>query len=369
MDIKTVISSLLEKDNVAEISRASGESEENTRSLLTSALPLLLGAQQPQQQQSAGLGGALLGNLLGGNQQQVQPLQAAQPQQNRPQNQRKQSQQEDSIARLIQADTLQMVERYGITYRKVKGHARFLHNNTYLICDSALWNVNTKVIDAMGHVLLKQEKTVLKSDNLTYYVDRDLAEFRGNLVELVDAEKREYVLKNALQMVYNDYDYIFIDCPPSLGIVMTSALVATDSVLIPIQAEFLAMDGLALITHSIDLIRGGVNPMLELNGIIFTMVNATTRLTQDVMSEVRGHFGDKVYETTIPRNVRVSEAPSMGVPVVFLDPRSRGAESYKAFAWEFLAKNPTRGFAAVSAAPASAPAAEPQSAAGAPREA
>lgn len=122
------------------------------------------------------------------------------PAQNRPQNQRKQSQQEDSIARLIQADTLQMVERYGITYRKVKGHARFLHNNTYLICDSALWNVNTKVIDAMGHVQLKQEKTVLKSDNLTYYVDRDLAEFRGNLVELVDADH------NTLKTKYLDYN-------------------------------------------------------------------------------------------------------------------------------------------------------------------
>ncbi|MBQ0043997.1 MAG: hypothetical protein KBT05_03140 [Bacteroidales bacterium] len=122
------------------------------------------------------------------------------PAQNRPQNQRKQSQQEDSLARLIQADTLQMVERYGITYRKVKGHAKFFHNNTYLICDSALWNVNTKVIDAMGHVQLKQEKTVLTSDNLTYYVDRDLAEFRGNLVQLVDADH------NTLKTKYLDYN-------------------------------------------------------------------------------------------------------------------------------------------------------------------
>jgi chromosome partitioning protein len=138
------------------------------------------------------------------------------------------------------------------------------------------------------------------------------------------------------------FDYILLDCPPSLGIVMTSSLVAADGVLIPIQAEFLAMDGLALINSSIERIRSGVNPSLELNGIVFTMVNAVAKLTQDVMEEVRGHFGDKVYETTIPRNVRVSEAPSMGVPVVFLDPRSKGAEAYKAFAWEFMAKNPTR---------------------------
>ncbi len=112
--------------------------------------------------------------------------------------------------------------------------------------------------------------------------------------------------------------------------------------LIPIQAEFLAMDGLALITGSIERIRAGANPSLELSGIVFTMVNAQARLSQDVMDEVRRHFGDKVYETVVPRNVRVSEAPSMGTPVVFLDPRSKGAEAYKAFAWEFMAKNPSR---------------------------
>jgi chromosome partitioning protein len=156
------------------------------------------------------------------------------------------------------------------------------------------------------------------------------------------------------------FDYILLDCPPSLGVVMTSSLVASDGVLIPIQAEFLAMDGLALITGSIDRIKNGVNPSIELNGIVFTMVNATARLTHDVMEEVRAHFGDRVYETSIPRNVRVSEAPSMGVPVVFLDPRSKGAESYKAFAWEFMAKNPTRFDApAAPVQPAAAPAAAP----------
>ena len=164
------------------------------------------------------------------------------------------------------------------------------------------------------------------------------------------------MIRNALAPVKEAgaFDYIVLDCPPSLGIVMTSSLVASDGVLIPIQAEFLAMDGLALITGSIDRIRASVNPSLELNGIVFTMVNSVARLTQDVMEEVRKHFGDRVYETTIPRNVRVSEAPSMGTPVVFLDPRSKGAESYKAFAWEFMAKNPTR-FEAVTAQPAPAP--------------
>ena len=166
----------------------------------------------------------------------------------------------------------------------------------------------------------------------------------GAELEFGAREDRLEMIKNALAPVKESgaFDYIILDCPPSLGIVMTSALVATDGVLIPIQAEYLAMDGLALITGSIEKIRASVNPNMELNGIVFTMVNATARLTTDVMEEVRNHFGEKVYETTIPRNVRVSEAPSMGSPVVFLDPRSKGAQAYKAFAWEFQAKNPTR---------------------------
>lgn len=166
----------------------------------------------------------------------------------------------------------------------------------------------------------------------------------GAELEFGAREDRLSMISNALKPVKESgaFDYIVVDCPPSLGIVMTSALAACDGVLIPIQAEFLAMDGLALITGSIERIRAGANPSLELSGIVFTMVNAQARLSQDVMDEVRRHFGDKVYETVVPRNVRVSEAPSMGTPVVFLDPRSKGAEAYKAFAWEFMAKNPSR---------------------------
>ena len=166
----------------------------------------------------------------------------------------------------------------------------------------------------------------------------------GAELEFGAREDRLEMIRNALAPVRDAgaFDYIILDCPPSLGIVMTSSLVASDGVLIPIQAEFLAMDGLALITGSIERIRQSVNPSLDLNGIVFTMVNSQAKLTHDVMEEVRNHFGDKVYETAIPRNVRVSEAPSMGTPVIFLDPRSKGAESYKAFAWEFMAKNPTR---------------------------
>ena len=166
----------------------------------------------------------------------------------------------------------------------------------------------------------------------------------GAEIELAMHEDRLSIIRRVLEPVKESgaFDYIILDCPPSLGLVMTSALAATDSVLRPTQAEYLAMDGLALITGSIEKLRAGVNPGLELNGIVFTMVNSVAKLTQDVIAEVRNHFDDKVYETLIPRNVRVSEAPSMGVPVVFLEPRSKGAEAYKAFAWEFMAKNPTR---------------------------
>ena len=175
----------------------------------------------------------------------------------------------------------------------------------------------------------------------------------GAELELSMRDDRLEIIRNALAPVKESgaFDYIILDCPPSLGIVMTSSLVASDGVLIPIQAEFLAMDGLALITGSIERIRSAANPSLELNGIVFTMVYSAAKLTQDVINEVRGHFGDKVYETLIPRNIRVSEAPSMGTPVVFLDPRSKGAEAYRAFAWEFMAKNPTR----FDTAPAKAP--------------
>lgn len=188
----------------------------------------------------------------------------------------------------------------------------------------------------------------------------------GAELEFGAREDRLEMIRNALRPVKESgaFDYVILDCPPSLGIVMTSSLVASDSVLIPIQAEFLAMDGLALITGSIDRIRSSVNPNLELNGVVFTMVNTQAKLTHDVINEVRNHFGEKVYETLIPRNVRVSEAPSMGTPVVFLDPRSKGAEAYKAFAWEFMAKNPTRydlpkPTPAVEPAPANSPAEQP----------
>ena len=193
----------------------------------------------------------------------------------------------------------------------------------------------------------------------------------GSEIDLAHRPDRLQVVRNVLQAIRdaNVFDYILLDCPPSLGILMTSTLAAADGILVPMQAEYYALEGLGVMQDLIARLKtNGANPDLELNGILMTMVNANTRLSQDVIAEVREHFGEKVFETMIPRNVRTSEAPSYGQPVVFYDPSCRGAEAYRAFAKEFVRRNPTRGGAvapvaeeppvAEEVAPAVAPVAE-----------
>ncbi|MCL1857516.1 MAG: ParA family protein, partial [Kiritimatiellaeota bacterium] len=147
------------------------------------------------------------------------------------------------------------------------------------------------------------------------------------------------------------YDWILLDCPPSLGILLSNALVASDSVLIPMQCEYYAMEGLSVIAGLIERIRGnGANPALELEGILMTMFDNRTKLGEEVVSQVRAHYAAAVYDTVIPRNVRISEAPSFGIPVVAYDPSSKGAEAYLAFGKEFLLRGLARKFAAQSIA-------------------
>ena len=168
----------------------------------------------------------------------------------------------------------------------------------------------------------------------------------GSEIDLAQRPDRLQVVRNVLQAIRdaNVFDYILLDCPPSLGILMTATLAAADGILVPMQAEYYALEGLSVMQNLIARLKAnGANPALELNGILMTMVNANTRLSQDVIAEVREHFADKVFETMIPRNVRTSEAPSYGQPVVFYDPSCRGAEAYRAFAREFAKRNPTRG--------------------------
>jgi chromosome partitioning protein len=158
----------------------------------------------------------------------------------------------------------------------------------------------------------------------------------GAAVELVEQEKRDLFLKQALQPVRNRYDYILIDCPPSLGVLTLNGLAAADSVLIPMQCEYFAMEGLSLLLQTIKRIQKNLNPRLEIGGIFFTMYDQRTRLAQDVVKEVSAYFKDRVFVTIIPRNVRISEAPSHGMPISQYDSESSGAKAYKSLAEEIL---------------------------------
>lgn len=161
----------------------------------------------------------------------------------------------------------------------------------------------------------------------------------GVEVELVGKEGRENILDNAVNSIKERYRYVFIDCPPSLGLLTLNALVAADSVIIPVQCEYYAIEGLGLLTKTLRRVRGSFNPDLEIEGIILTMFDPRNNLSQEVAREVRKHFGDKVYDTVIPRNVTLGEAPSYGKPVILYDIRSRGAQSYLSLAKEILHEN------------------------------
>ena len=164
----------------------------------------------------------------------------------------------------------------------------------------------------------------------------------GVEVELVGREGRESVLSNAINSVRERYRYIFIDCPPSLGLLTLNALVAADSVIIPVQCEYYALEGLGLLTRTLRMVRSSFNPNLEIEGIILTMFDPRNNLSQEVAAEVRKHFGDKVYTTVIPRNVSLGEAPSYGKPAILYDVRSKGAQSYLSLAKEILNENGIR---------------------------
>lgn len=155
-------------------------------------------------------------------------------------------------------------------------------------------------------------------------------------IELVQLEGREKRLKKALDKIRDSYDYIFIDCPPSLGLLTINALTAVDSVLIPIQCEFYALEGVSQLISTIELVRKSLNPTLQIEGVILSMFDGRTNLSIQVVEEVKKFFGSKLYATVIPRNVRLAEAPSYGMPITLYDPKSKGAIAYQAFAGEFL---------------------------------
>lgn len=158
----------------------------------------------------------------------------------------------------------------------------------------------------------------------------------GAEVELAIIRGREKRLKKALNQVKEKYDFIFIDCPPSLGLLTINSLTAVDSVLIPIQCEFYALEGVAQLMNTIEIVRKNLNEKLYVQGVILSMFDGRTNLSVQVVEEVKKYFREKVYKTVIPRNVRLAEAPSYGLPIIEYDPKSKGAEAYREFADEFL---------------------------------
>ncbi|HMK50516.1 MAG TPA: ParA family protein [Thermodesulfovibrionales bacterium] len=161
----------------------------------------------------------------------------------------------------------------------------------------------------------------------------------GVEVELVGREGREHILQNALEAVRDRFRYILIDCPPSLGLLTLNALIAADSVIIPVQCEYYALEGLGLLTKTLRHVRSSFKPDLDIEGIVLTMFDSRNNLAQEVAGEVRKHFSDKVYNTVIPRNVTLGEAPSFGKPAILYDIRSKGAQCYLSLAKEILDEN------------------------------
>lgn len=158
----------------------------------------------------------------------------------------------------------------------------------------------------------------------------------GAELELVEDKARQYKLKTALDMLRNDYDYIIIDCPPSLGLLTINALSAADGVIVPMQCEYFALEGLSQLTVTISQIKKLYNPRLELSGVIITMFDGRLNLTVQVLEELKKHFSDKLFKTPVPRNVRLSEAPSFGMPALYFDKHSKGAHAYLEIAKELL---------------------------------
>jgi chromosome partitioning protein len=158
-------------------------------------------------------------------------------------------------------------------------------------------------------------------------------------IELIGVEKKEYILKNEVDWVKDRYDFIIIDCPPSLSLLTVNAMTTADKVLVPIQCEYYALEGLSQLIHTINLVKERLNPDLDMDGVVFTMYDSRTNLSSQVVENVRKNLKQKVYDTVIPRNIRLAEAPSYGQPINMYDSKSAGAESYKALAEEVIKNN------------------------------
>ena len=189
-------------------------------------------------------------------------------------------------------------------------------------------------------VLVKDDVKLASVIQKTKYQNLDLAPATINLagaeIELVNLMARESRLKAALEKIKHNYDYVIIDCPPSLGLLTINCLTASSSVMIPVQCEFYALEGIAMLMNTIQRVQRNLNPALKLEGVVMTMFDSRTNLSQDVVEEVKKYFKTKTYQTIIPRNVRLSEAPSHGEPIIVYDPKSKGAIVYTELAKEVI---------------------------------
>jgi chromosome partitioning protein len=163
-------------------------------------------------------------------------------------------------------------------------------------------------------------------------------ELAGAEIELIEIEEREFRLKQALAPVTNDYSFVVIDCPPALNMLTVNALTAADAVIIPMQCEYYALEGLSDLVGTLRKVKANLNPGIEIEALVRTMYDPRSSLTTQVSDEIKNHFGDKVFDTVIPRNIRIAEAPSFGKPVILHDPASKGAQAHFAFAQELLAR-------------------------------
>lgn len=181
------------------------------------------------------------------------------------------------------------------------------------------------------------KESILRSDLVqNLFISPSTMELAGAEVELINKKNRENIIKDKLKEVEDEYDYVFIDCPPSLGVLTINALTCADSVLIPIQCEFYALEGVSQLINTIQLVKKSLNKNLDIEGVVMTMFDYRTNLSNEVLKEVQKYFKDKVYKTTISRNVRLAEAPSFGLPIMLYDEKCKGAEAYVKLTKEFL---------------------------------
>ncbi|OOM75858.1 sporulation initiation inhibitor protein Soj [Clostridium sp. BL-8] len=199
-------------------------------------------------------------------------------------------------------------------------------------------NLDLSVYDVLISDATMKESIVRSDLVQNLFISPSTMELAGAEVELINNSDRENIMKKKLEDIESEYDYVFIDCPPSLGVLTINALTCADSVLIPIQCEFYALEGVSQLINTIQLVKKSLNKNLDIEGVIMTMFDYRTNLSAEVLKEVQKYFKDKVYKTTIPRNVRLAEAPSFGLPIMLYDEKCKGAEAYVKLTKEFLKK-------------------------------